>query len=534
MDTEAAPARLIIHNGSSSETVTLQPLPFTIGRHSDHHLSISNLQVSRHHAAIHRDSNGYFIEDLGSSQGTFINGVRQQTARLSSDDRIELGSSGIVLVFLLPLNDATTHTRLTRIAATATPSTSELENLSLFLQAAQSLNSTQVLDEVLSTLIDYALRLTGAERGFVFLGDSASSLHLRSGRTSTSQPLADDSNISRSILNDAARSGEEFIIGDVSGDGQPIGRQSFIAHELRSVIAIPLHGHSSYAQLLGVLYLDSRLRTSTLNRVSREILSAIASESSNLIENARMVEAERAADLLRNELSIAASIQQSIIPRTLPVIPGVAITARTVPSTQVGGDFYDVIQLPEESGGGFVAIVADVSGKGISAALLAAIVQGMIYAQVKGGISLADAFASANSFLCSRVSGQKYVTMLALHYRPSGHIQLVNGGHVPPYLVLPHKAAQPICDGDVPVGLLPEAVFHTIELTLPPHARLVLLSDGVTETEDPDGNPFDQAAMIAPLSAANPVDAVFSALRHFSAGAPLRDDCTILVIDRIA
>ncbi|HEY8997599.1 MAG TPA: PP2C family protein-serine/threonine phosphatase, partial [Edaphobacter sp.] len=146
----------------------------------------------------------------------------------------------------------------------------------------------------------------------------------------------------------------------------------------------------------------------------------------------------------------------------------------------------------------------------------------------------ADAFAAANSFLCSRVSGQKYVTMLALHYRPSGHIQLVNGGHVPPYLVLPHTAAQPICDGDVPVGLLPDAVFHTIELILPPHARLVLLSDGVTETEDPEGNTFDQAAIIAPLSAANPVDAVFSTLRHFSAGAPLRDDCTILVIDRIA
>lgn len=532
MDTDAASARLIIHNSGSSETVTLQPLPFTIGRHSDHHLSIGNLQVSRQHAAIHRDSNGYFIQDLGSSQGTFINGIRQQTARLSSGDRIELGSSGIVLVFSLPVNQAATHTSFTRIATA--PSTSELENLSLFLQAAQSLNSTQVLDEVLSTLIDYALRLTGAERGFVFLGDSDSSLHLRSGRSSTSLHLTDDSNISRSILHDAARSGEEFIIGDVSGDGQPIGRQSFIAHELRSVIAIPLRGRSSSAQLLGVLYLDSRLRTSTLNRVSREILSAIASESSNLIEHARMVEAERAADLLRNELSIAASIQQSIIPRTLPVIPGVAISARTVPSTQIGGDFYDVIQLPRESGGGFVAIVADVSGKGISAALLAAIVQGMIYAQVKGGIPLADAFASANSFLCSRVSGQKYVTMLALHYRPSGHIQLVNGGHVPPYLVLPHSPAQPICDGDVPVGLLPEAVFHAIELTLPPRARLVLLSDGVTETEDPNGDTFDQAAMIAPLSAADPVDAVFSALRHFSAGAPLRDDCTILVIDRIA
>jgi serine phosphatase RsbU (regulator of sigma subunit) len=533
MDTAAAPARLIVHNGDASNTIALDPLPFTIGRHADHHLSLNNSQVSRQHAVIHRDRDGYYIQDLGSSQGTYINGVRQQTARLSSCDRIELGSSGVVLVFLLQQDQLTTRTIFTRIATTA-PAASELENLSLFLQAAQSLNSTQVLDDVLSTLLDYTLRLTGAERGFVFLGDSAPTLHLRIGRASTSQPLTDDSDISRSILTDAARSGEEFIIGDVSGDGQPIGRESFIAHELRSVIAIPLRGRSSSAHLLGVLYLDSRLRTSTLNRVSRDILSAIASESSNLIENARMVEAERAADLLRNELSIAASIQQSILPRELPVIPGIAIHARTIPSTQVGGDFYDIIQIPEDSGGGFVAIVADVSGKGISAALLAAIVQGMIYAQIKGGIALADAFAAANNFLCSRVSGQKYVTMLALRYRPSGQVELVNGGHVPPYLVLPDSPAQPIPDGDVPVGLLPGAVFHSIAMTLPPHARLVLLSDGITETEDPSGDQFSETELIAQLAANDPVDAIFAAVHRFSAGAPLRDDCTILVIDRTA
>jgi phosphoserine phosphatase RsbU/P len=529
METAAPPARLVVHDGDASRTVVIDPLPFTIGRQNDLSLTLTNAQVSRQHAAIYHDMDGYFVQDLGSRHGILVNGERKQTARLSPGDRIQLGTSGIVLVFLTEHEHSSTRALLSRISTA--PSATELEKLSLFLQAAQSFNGTRVLDDVLATMIEYTLRLTGAERGFVFLGDSPEKLALRSGLSSDGQPLEDDSKISHSILHDAARSGHEFIIGDVSGDGQPIGRQSAVAHELRSVIAIPLRGRNS-ERLLGLLYLDSRLRTSTLNRVGRDILSAIASEAANLLENARMVEAERAADLMRNELAIAASIQQSVIARELPTFPYASISARTVQSAEVGGDFYDVIPVPESAGAGFVAIVADVSGKGMSAALLAAIIQGMMYAQVKAATPLVDAFSTVNTFLCSRVSGQKYVTMLALHYKPTGEVEFVNGGHIPPFLVLPDTAAQPIPDGDVPVGLLSSATFHPIALTVPPGSRLVLLSDGVTETEDAAGVQFATEELAPQLSSNDPIHAVFSEMHRFSAGAPPHDDCTILVVDR--
>jgi serine phosphatase RsbU (regulator of sigma subunit) len=384
-------------------------------------------------------------------------------------------------------------------------------------------------------MLEYTLRLTGAERGFVFLGENASSLVLESGLSSDGQPLVDDSKISHSILRDAATSGQPFIIGDVSGEGQLIGTQSAVAHELRSVIAIPLRGRNS-DRFFGVLYLDSRLRTSTLNRVSRDILNAIASEAANLLENARMVQAERAADLLRNELDIAANIQQSLIARETPTFPYATIAARTSQSTEVGGDFYDIIPLdPHDSPDqGFIAIVADVSGKGMSAALLAAIIQGMMYAQVKGCSTLTDAFSTVNTFLCSRVSGQKYVTLLALHYRPNGEVEFVNGGHVPPFLVLEDGTAQAITDGDVPVGLIPGAQFHSVRLTVPPKGRLVLLSDGITEAEDSSGDQFGNHQLPLELSSADPMHTIFNSMHQFTNGAPPHDDCTLLVIDRTA
>jgi len=532
METATHTARLIIHDGDHSQTVALESFPFTIGRQSDRNLSLSHAQVSRQHAVIYHDAEGYFIQDMGSRHGIYINDELKQTARLHSGDRIQLGLSGIIIAFVSDQDFTSTRSIFSRMAGSSSTGT-ELEKLSLFLQAAQSFSSTRVVDDVLGTMIEYTLRLTGAERGFVFLGESAEALALRTGLSSDGHALEDESRISHSILRDAALSGNEYIAGDVSGDGQPIGTRSAVAHELRSVIAIPLRGRNS-DRLLGVLYLDSRLRSSTLNRVGRDILTAIASEAANLLENARMVEAERAADLMRNELAIAASIQQSVLARELPNFPYAALSARTVQSTEVGGDFYDVIPVPESAGGGFVAMVADVSGKGMPAAILAAIIQGMMYAQVKAAASLVDAFATVNTFLCSRVSGQKYVTMLALHYKPNGEIEFVNGGHVPPWLVLPDSPAQPVPDGDVPVGLLPFATYHAITLKLPAGARLVLLSDGITETENSDGEPYATAALAPQLASTDPIHTVFATMNHFSDGAPPHDDCTILIIDRTA
>jgi phosphoserine phosphatase RsbU/P len=231
-------------------------------------------------------------------------------------------------------------------------------------------------------------------------------------------------------------------------------------------------------------------------------------------------------------MEIASNIQQSIMARDLPTFSYARLMARSVPCTEVGGDFYDVIPLEDDNG--FVAIVADVSGKGMSAALLASIIQGMMYAQLRSGASLVDTLDSVNSFLCSRVSGRKYVTVAAVHYRPDGAITVVNGGHIQPFLVSEDGAIEPILDGDVPVGLLPNATFHHITASMPPNSRLVLLSDGITESENCNGVEFGATELQRDLGATDPIQAIFTSLHRFCEGATALDDRTILVIDRIA
>ena len=525
METIKHTARLVIRETDQTQTITIDTLPFTIGRQADRNLYLPNSQVSREHAIIHEDKEGFFIQDLGSRHGTFINDVRQDTARLRSGDRIEFGASGVSLIFVTSRDHTSTRALINRMSSGE--KSSELEKLSLFLQAAQSFNNTSVLEDILSTMIEYTLRLTDAERGFVFLGDSPTTLTLECALNREGQQLLDDTKISRSIVRDATESGQEYVLGDVSGEGQPVGRESVVAHELRSVIAIPLRGRNS-DRLIGLLYLDSRLRTSTLNRVGRDILHAIATDAATLVENARLVQAEHAADLLRNEMEIATSIQQSIIIRDLPTFPYAKVVAKTIPCTEVGGDFYDVIPVED----GFVAIVADVSGKGMPAALLASIIQGMMYAQARSHVSLVDTVTTVHSFLCSRVYGQRYVTLVVLHYKQNGEVELVNGGHVSPFLILEDGTITPILDGDVPVGLLSESTFHSISFTLPVRARLVLLSDGVTEAESPTGIQFGSIERLREFSAPDPIQTVCAAMHHFCEGAPPHDDCTFLFIDR--
>ena len=538
MSTDNHQPRLLVTDADGTRAHPLLHFPFTLGRSSESDLCMAHAQVSRQHACIESEPDGLYLRDLGSRHGTLRNGERIERVRLRSSDQIALGHSSVALVFLdetaadesyAVASDTVTGTRELLQRASGQVSGSDLEKLSLFLEAAKRFNGTQVLDDVLSTMIEYALRLTCAERGFVFLGDDVASLRLRIGRASDGSALHDDSKISRSIVRDAAQSGLDYILGDATGEGAAIGRESIIAHDLRSVIAIPLRRRSS-GTLLGLLYLDSRLQSCNFSTVSRDILHAIATEAATLVENARMLEAEKAAALMRKEMEIAASIQQRIIASDLPIVPGFALSARTLPCAEVGGDFYDVIRTPD----GCVAIVADVSGKGMPAALLASIVQGMMYAQINSGASLVDAVSAVHAFLCARVSGTKYVTLVALRCRRDGSAELVNGGHIPPLLLEPGGLLRIIEDGDMPVGMMPEASFHAIPLTIPAGGRIVLLSDGVSEAENAVGEEFTASEFEQYLAGQDPIASVFSAVDRFCDGIPQADDRTMLTIDRLA
>jgi serine phosphatase RsbU (regulator of sigma subunit) len=529
-------ARLVFNAEGTRRVVAIDTSPFTIGRGADCSLLIPHAQVSREHACIERDGSGYLIRDRSSRHGTFVNGARIASTSLHAGDSIRIGGRPEVLVFEDGEQSAT-RTLLAKLSHSGAHSAGDgdLEKLSLFLQAARSLSAFDGSNDVLRTMLEYSIRLTGAERGFVFLGENAEGFRLACGRSRDGSEIAGEPSISYSIVRDAVQSQLDFILSDVT-DEIASERESLVANAIRSVVAIPLRCQSS-PMLLGLLYLDSHSQNPDFNRTGKEILHAIAHQTATLLENLRLIEKERQFALLRKELQIAASIQGQIIPQTLPEFAFAHLAARTIPCTGVGGDFYDVIPVPD----GFVAVVADVSGKGVPAALLASMVQGMFHAQTSlgaaRGVSLLEAIESLNASVCARTPREKYVTMAALRYTHGGsgsaQIQLVNGGHVAPMIVRNDGTVEVISDGDLPVGLLEFARFHVIEVKLSAGDRVVLVTDGITEAEDADGIQFGVALLQSLISAPDPVASVFSAVEQFCQGVSLQDDQTMLVVHQI-
>jgi serine phosphatase RsbU (regulator of sigma subunit) len=531
---QSSEAALLIEVGGQQHKHLITKSPWTIGRAEECDATIPDLKVSRRQAKVLLEGVDYFIVDSQSRHGTFVNGSRCERAKLKNNDEITFGVAGVKVLFLQDSavanapHTSTSHL-LTRLVSRS--DSSDLEKLRLFLEAARSLTGGVVVNDVLRNMLDYALKITRAERGFVYLKDDDKNGMpvLACGLDSTGTILLNDARVSHSVVQEALASAAEFITGDALRQQALAERQSIVINELRTVIAIPLRArHGTAAETDGVLYLDSRSVSHNLSGVSHEVLRALASECAAVLESAKLVAAEQAAQQYRKEMEIAASIQRSLISATLMENDFVRVNACSIPCREVGGDFFDVHVTPDA----VTVIVADVSGKGISAALLASVIHGMFYAQITSGSKLVNAVGSVNRFLCSRVAGQKYATLLAAQVHRDGRLAIVNCGHVPAILTQ-DGAVTHVDDGDMPVGLIAEAGFHVIERELGAGARLCILTDGISETENADGAEFGTAVVADYLCAAEPIREILAAVESFSAGAEAQDDRTLVVLERI-
>ena len=529
-------AALLIEVAGTQRQLVITKSPFTLGRADGCDATIADLKISRQHAKLMTEAGEYYIEDCDSRHGTFVNGSRCERAKLKNNDEITFGVAGVRIVFrhggaMSHTTDNATNLLLSRLVSKS--DTSDLEKLRLFLEAARSLTGGVVVNEVLRNMLDYALKITKAERGFVYLKDAEKSGRpaLACGLDSKGVSLTNDAKVSHSVVEEALASASEFITGDALKQQALAERQSIVMNELRTVIAIPLrtrqHGDSP-TKVDGVLYLDSRSVSDNLSGVSHEVLRALASECAAVLESAKLVAAEQAAQQYHKEMEIAASIQRSLISTSKVETDFVRVNACSIPCREVGGDFYDVHVAPDA----VTVIVADVSGKGISAALLASVIHGMFYAQMTSGARLVDAIASVNTFLCSRVAGQKYATLLAAQLHRDGKLALVNCGHVPAILAQDGKVIH-VEDGDMPVGLISEVDFHMIERELPAGSRLCILTDGISETENAEGAEFGTRLIGEFLCGEDPIRKILDAVQSFGGNTEAQDDRTLVVLERI-
>jgi sigma-B regulation protein RsbU (phosphoserine phosphatase) len=530
----------IFVSGNDQQTLSLNHTPYTVGRKVDRDLVIADPRVSREHASIVSENGEFFVVDLNSKHGTFVNGEKVDRHKLQRNDRLEFGARDVAYLIFHPLHSTSNTARefLSQISGIQiAPEASDLEKLTLFMEAARKLNTIGVLDEILVTLLEATLKLTRAERAYIFLRDAGGALTLAAGRNSKSEPLLDDKTISRSVLDGALTSNSDYLVTDTSQMLDVKERKSIVAFDLRTVICMPLRKPmvqtsrdkeaagkpSTGGDVMGALYVDSRFASRDITSVSHDILRAIATEAAQLVENARLVQAEEAGRRYQQELSIAASIQQRLLAVTLPEVPFARVNGRNMSCKEIGGDFFEAVNTPQ----GLAVVLADVSGKGVSAALLASTLQGMVYSQLISGMPLTEIVDAINRFFTYKHIGEKYATMIITRLRNDGDLEYVNCGHVPPVWICGNEVLRP-SHGNLPVGLLADATYSSDRCQMKPGDRMILVTDGVTEAENARGDMFDSERLELVAGKSVSMEDVFTAVADFCGGTPLNDDCTVV------
>jgi phosphoserine phosphatase RsbU/P len=547
----AGPASLIVidPNGHRSR-IEIKPVPFKIGRQSDNDLILRDSRASRNHAQIVLENGQYIIEDASSRHGVHVNGVRVERQFLRNSDRIEFGvPDSYQLVFAL---DGAELKRLMeqlpgQEQVARTGAGGNLAKLRAVLEVARTLQASFSTDDVLNSVVDAALTITGAERGFLLLR-RPDDLEMKVARDQAGKPLAEsDLRVPRRVIRRALEQRRELLSMnfDPQATGEFSAEHSVADLELRSVVCVPLVRINSGAgnatnvlstqnDTVGLLYMDSRGVAADLSGGNRELLQTLAIEASTILENARLIEEERAKEKIEEELNVARTIQQSLLPRKLPCEGWFRACGSSIASHQVGGDYFDVVEVSDSC---WATVVADVSGKGVSSALLASLLQGAFLTGSDQPDQMVKQMQRISRFLNERTDGGKYATIFYCLLDRGGRLTYVNAGQCAPILLSHDGRYEYLEATSMPVGLLPQVEFVVEQRELAPADRLVLYSDGVTEAQNTRNEFFGRkrlrelAVSHSPDSGAILHRAILSAVNTFVDSAPQADDITLVVIE---
>src|SRR6267142_2300532 len=525
--------------------------PFMIGRGAEtgNHLQLSDRRISRNCAAVVIEANRYYVEDRGQRRGLFVDGEKIDSRELQDGDAISFGlddSYEIIFRSAKGADDDSIPRLLTRIEhiTSSEHAGGGLRKLNLLLEATTLLHSQLPLDSVLGTMLDYAVSVTDADRGLLLETDADGALKVKLARRSGGLRLPPERlTPSQTAIQLALKQQSPVITEDLAqADVDLQAAQSIVAQRLRAVVVIPLYALSrantqesmvniKCGDFLGVLYLDSR-RPAAFSKLDRQILDALAADSASILDNPRLVASDRERQRMEQEINIARDIQQALLPKDFTEFPHLAVSGCNFPCLAVGGDYFDVFPIGD---GRTAFLLADVSGKGLGAAIVTTMLQGALSGMTLG-TDPARVFNHLNKFLCSHAEVGRYATMFFGILDLDGHLEFINAGHPSPMLIRQNAVEEAFTEGSYPVGLVPDAEYTAICLKLQPGDTLVLFSDGVTEAMDPDEQMFGVPRLRETLEGQTGTElaeiqkTVLESVENFARGARQADDLTLLLV----
>ncbi len=522
--------------GIAPQQLAIPGEAITLGRASDCTIPIKDRFLSRRHAEIVFERGTWYVRDCGSVNGTLVNGVKiAEPVPLRAGDRIALGDSEVVF-----------HADEAASQLIAIDSDSHAKNLAIKMdeeergtERTRILNSLAVEflgDRPMSELFDFildrvvgllhpsraALALFGADR------ETFENVKLR--RQDANDPM--DLLISRTLLHEVVEGRQVVSFFDTSQDDKLARAQSIVAQHIRSAVCAPLLVGDA---VLGVLYIDYTSTRGAVTENDVRLVAQIARFAAVTLERTRLREEALAKAKIDEELRTAYAIQKRLLPASLPVINGYTFAASNRPAKSVSGDYYDVVVRPD---GRIYFVIADVSGKGITAALVMSSVATAFNIFTRTDPMPADLLRELNATLAPRTAPTKFVTLVAgLLDTTTGKVDFANAGHVPP-LVVSCSGVEALRTTDLVVGLFPHAEYRNQTIQLAPGDSLVLFTDGVTEAENAEEVQLGLATvaeMLKPLHCANAsriLQAIDAHVSSFLAEAAPGDDVTMLALTR--
>lgn len=550
-------AQLVIKNGGQvADRFTLNRLRTTIGRSARSDLCIPDAFASRLHAEVRKEGDSYWLQDLGSANGTRYNGnLVTIPLPLSDGGEIQIGETTILFEddrgpdsFGLTLIGDSTHALdpsqtisfMGRRNPTAeileTGLSSRTELLGLISKVGVALLSSSGLDDTLNQVAALVFEAVPAERCVIMLRDEAAEdgMKIMVARVRGKDEPLEEVRISRTVMDEVLKNGKSVLTSDAQHDPK-FASQTMLLLGIRSVLAVPLSVDER--NIFGLIYADCPTHEATFTEEHLDILTTLASVASIRVENATLIDERIQRERMERELELATEIQQRFQPSAPPKLAGYEFQGISFSCYEIGGDYYDFIPL---EGGRMLIALGDVSGKGTAAALLMSSLHAAMHGQFTANRPLQEAITAVNKYLADNTPANRFVTLFVAELDPTtGKLKYINAGHNPPLIGRNDGSIEQLQSGGFPLGILPSAEFEVGEARLAPGEALVVYSDGVSEANNLREEEFGLERLAEVVrrnlasSASGLRDKVESALSSFTQTAPANDDITLVIAKRV-
>jgi serine phosphatase RsbU (regulator of sigma subunit) len=518
-----------------------------VGRSSKAGLVLSDRFLSRQHARFYREGDGWMVEDLGSRNTTLLNGRPLMTpARVGPGDLVKLSETVIAIE---GSDSGASPPRAAGTPAGRSSDTLVLRSASELLAAAEresagrlkllnevhrALAAPLSLEELLEAVLDRTFAHLGPEEAVIFLKKPYGGVERAASRRLPS--ARGDFFFSRSLEIEVADKGQAALVLDAQNDERFAAAESILSSGIRSLIAAPLLDSSGS---LGMIVLSSRIHVRRFSEQDLELLAALGSVAALRIRNLSLAEEGARRRELEKEMALARQIQLALLPDQLPDIPGYSVFAVNDASRAVSGDFYEF--QGRDEGDEQVIVIADVSGKGMAASLLAASFDALLMGPIEVGHPPDLICTKVSRRLFLKTPPERYVTAFVAALDPGpGRFSYTNAGHNPGLLVRANGTVRLLEANGLPVGLFPVVEYERVEIALGPGDLVVLYTDGITEAANPKGDEFglDRLQAVVQKHSREPLVAlavaIETAVEVFADGTPFGDDRTVVIIRREA